>query len=204
MAAANWYAEAVVSALGGHIAIGTHVIKAALLTSSHTPALASNTLFSDVSGNEASGTNYSAGGAIVTTPALTPTAANSWGGAAAVSTVYTVGQVVRPLIANGNLYRCETAGTSGGTAPAWPTTFGATVADGSVTWTNIGTSLVQFTADATVWSNLTCANFRYITYYDSVTGYVIAEHDLGSTQNVTATNVTYTPDATGVGYAFIA
>lgn len=204
MSAANFYAQAVANAFKGNIKIGTNTIKVALLTSSHSPSLESNAQWSDVSSNEASGTNYTAGGATASSPTLTVTAAASWGTSRANSTAYTVGQVVKPSSSNGYLYRCETAGTSGSSAPTYPTVFGGTVSDGTVTWTNIGQAIIQFTAGATTWSNLTCSDFRYVVYYDSTSGYLIAEHDIGSTQNVTATNVTYTPDATGVGYAYVA
>lgn len=53
---------------------------------------------------------------------------------AAVTTAYTVGQCVKPATANGHWYVCAVAGTSGGTAPTWPTAAGATVTDGTVTW----------------------------------------------------------------------
>ena len=42
---------------------------------------------------------------------------------------------VTPITKNGRKYICTGAGTSGGTEPAWPTTIGATVADGTATWT---------------------------------------------------------------------
>ena len=42
---------------------------------------------------------------------------------------------VTPVTKNGRKYICTGAGTSGGTEPAWPTTIGATVADGTATWT---------------------------------------------------------------------
>lgn len=49
--------------------------------------------------------------------------------------VYGVGQYVRPSVFNGFVYKATVAGTTGGAEPAWPTTIGATVVDGSVTWT---------------------------------------------------------------------
>jgi hypothetical protein len=55
------------------------------------------------------------------------------------STAYLVGDRIRPnLASNGYLYQCVTAGTSGGSAPTFSTTIGATFGDGSVTWKNIG------------------------------------------------------------------
>jgi hypothetical protein len=53
------------------------------------------------------------------------------------SHAYVLGDVVVPAagLENGFRYECTTAGTSGGSAPTWPTTEGGTVADGTVTWT---------------------------------------------------------------------
>lgn len=49
---------------------------------------------------------------------------------------YTIDNWVIPSKGNnGFVYLCTTAGTAGGAEPSWPTTFGATVTDGSVTWT---------------------------------------------------------------------
>ena len=50
------------------------------------------------------------------------------------SIVYAVNAVVRPHPLNGFWYRCHVAGTSGTAQPTWPTTVGATVMDGTVTW----------------------------------------------------------------------
>lgn len=44
-------------------------------------------------------------------------------------------ETIRPVAANGCRYVCIAGGTSGGAEPAWPATVGATVADGTVTWT---------------------------------------------------------------------
>ncbi len=63
---------------------------------------------------------------------------------AKVSTAYDIGDAVTPENAggtaggNGYWYQCMVAGTSGGIAPTWPTTIGVTVADGTVTWQNMG------------------------------------------------------------------
>ena len=55
-------------------------------------------------------------------------------GAWAASTAYNAGDFRRPTTPNGYRYEVVTAGTSGASEPAWPTTVGATVTDGGVTW----------------------------------------------------------------------
>jgi len=57
------------------------------------------------------------------------------------NTAYVVGDRVTPVVANGLAYACSTAGTShASNEPAWPLVVGATVTDGSVTWTCAGTT----------------------------------------------------------------
>ena len=64
----------------------------------------------------------------------------------AASTAYTVGQTISPPSANGHIYQCTVAGTSGANPPAtWPTD-GSTFTDGGVTWQDMGT---QTTIDTT-------------------------------------------------------
>lgn len=60
----------------------------------------------------------------------------------AVATVYTLGQSVEPVVANGKRYEVTVAGTSHATTePTWPvTTIGQTVVDNTVTWTYVGNS----------------------------------------------------------------
>lgn len=52
----------------------------------------------------------------------------------AASTVYAVGELVRPTIGNGLLYRVTVAGTTDVAEPTWPTTPAGTVVDGTVTF----------------------------------------------------------------------
>lgn len=56
----------------------------------------------------------------------------------ATTTAYDLGDIVTPVVPNGYFYMPTVAGTSAGTAPTWPTTVGATVTDGTVTWKNMG------------------------------------------------------------------
>lgn len=51
------------------------------------------------------------------------------------ATSVAAGVYIRPTTANGKLYECTTAGTTGSTEPTWPTTIGNTVADGTAVWT---------------------------------------------------------------------
>lgn len=53
----------------------------------------------------------------------------------AASTAYTLGQYVLPYPNNGLIYKVTTAGTTGASLPTWPTTEGATVVNGTVTFT---------------------------------------------------------------------
>lgn len=60
-------------------------------------------------------------------------ASPAWTAATAYET--TSPHYVTPTVPNGFRYECTASGTSGGSEPAWPTTIGATVTDGTVTWT---------------------------------------------------------------------
>lgn len=53
------------------------------------------------------------------------------------STAYVIGDLVIPtnFASTNKIFRCTTAGTSGGTEPSWNTGANATTSDGGVTWT---------------------------------------------------------------------
>jgi len=66
----------------------------------------------------------------------------SGAGSRANSTVYALNAIVKGTTAAGNtkMYRCTTAGTSGGSAPTWPES--GTVADNTVVWTQTDFNLI--------------------------------------------------------------
>ena len=73
----------------------------------------------------------------------------------AATTVYVVGNLV--LDSNGNTQRCTTAGTSGGSAPAWSTVLGgASPTDGTALWTlvAIGKAAITSATGAPTWASI--------------------------------------------------
>ena len=68
---------------------------------------------------------------------------NLWEDAWAATTAYSTGKYIKPTVskANGWFYIASTGGTTGAAEPTWPTTLGATVVDGTVTWLAVNTSI---------------------------------------------------------------
>ena len=141
---------------------------------------------------EATGSGYTAGGQALTGKVLSYTAANSWTTQRANSTAYTVGDVVRPASANGYVYQCIVAGTSGGSVPTYPTVIGQTVTDGGVTWACVGRGVLVIDAADPSWTtgNPGTLSASHILFYKDTgtpaTSPVILFWDLGGTQ--TASN----------------
>ena len=108
----------------------------------------------------------------------------------ATATAYDVGDLVRPLSANGYIYRCITAGITSGSAPAWPTTKGKDVDDNTVVWENIGTSFVKWDFTDPSWTpNTTITARSAVIYRDGATpgtdDYLIAYIDFGQDESST-------------------
>lgn len=181
----------------GRINFATDTIKAMLL-SSYTVGSTQDTaqFLSDVVtagvGVEASGSGYTAGGQTLASKSVTYTAANSWSVQRANSTAYAAGDVVRPASGNGFVYQAVVGGTSGGSAPTWPTTIGQTVTDGGVTWACVGRGVLVIDAADPSWttSNPGTLSASHVLFYKDTgtpsTSPVILYWDLGGTQ--TASN----------------
>lgn len=161
-----------------------------MLLSAYTPSQ-SHQFLSDVlaAGTEASGTGYTANGAALSSVTWAKAA-----GTRANSTAYSVGQIATP--GNGHWYMVTTAGTTGGSAPTWPTTDGGTVSDGTATWTEMGrgNTLWQLKATLPDW-DATGGSLagKYIVFYDrtpstNATRPLIGYWDLNNNTTVTATN----------------
>ena len=206
----QWYASALANAFGS-VSSGnapnndflSDNIYIALVGSGYTPNLATHDFWDDVVANEISGTGYTANGALLGSKTLTITAANSFATVHATSTAYTLGRIVRPSTGNGYLYRATVAGTSGGSAPTWPTVVGQTVTDGSVTWTNVGQVIIQWDAADPSWAASTLTA-RYAVIYDrtpasDATRPLMGVIDFGSNQSTSNGTFAITFDALGFG-----
>lgn len=162
---AKWYGKAFLSVFNKEVDWGTDTIKVALTTSTYTPNADTHDYFDDVT-NEVTGTAYVAGGATLGTKTITYTAANSWATTWVTLTAYAVGAIVRPVAGNTHLYICVVSGTSAAGEPSWPTASGQTVADGTVTWGEIGSGIIQLDAADTTWTTSTITA-RYAVIYES-------------------------------------
>jgi len=74
---AKLYGKAILSAFNKEIDLDSDTIKVALLTSSYTPDQDAHDYWNDVSANEVTGTNYTAGGATLASKSLTYTAGSN-------------------------------------------------------------------------------------------------------------------------------
>lgn len=72
------------------------------------------------------------------------TATAGAGGVWVTGTAYTYGARVLPTVRNGHVYAVTTAGTSGATEPAWPTSARSSVTDGTtLIWQEAGTDSAE-------------------------------------------------------------
>lgn len=199
----GWFGNGLLRLANGNIDLDTNSLKVALIDDTYDPvANADSLILWDPAGNgtqdpkasEVSGTtNYTAGGQALTSVNVDlrqDTDMTAW----AADTTYDVGDLVRPVSANGYIYRCiASAGQSGSTEPAtWPTVKGEDEVDNNVTWENLGTSFVRFDFANPLWSSSTITGAgAAIVYVDGTAGssdYVIGYIDFGGTETSTNGN----------------
>lgn len=193
------YANVLAKAFNKEIDWNSDTIKCQLHTSSYTPNYDTHAYQSSLT-NEISGTGYTTGGKTLTSCAITlqaSSALTAW----QASTAYVVGNVRRKTTDNGHAYICVVAGTSAGTEPTWPTTPGATVTDGTVTWAEAGQDVLKLTGSIPTWTSGTFTA-RYGVILDttpgsSATNPLIACIDFGSDQSPSAGDFTITLDNDG-------
>lgn len=184
------YANTLKAILNKEVDLDSDDIRLALCSSSYTPALLTHDYWNDITNELGTASGYTANGLALTNKSLSTVAANSWTRQAATTTAYNVGEIVRPTSGNLYVYRCAVAGTSGGSAPTWPTVVGTTVTDGTVTWVCAGTAVVKFTSDPAVWTApFDAGPFKYVVMYDRTPGTDATRPLLGL--------ITYSADQTG-------
>lgn len=160
---ANAYGPFLAKVLNKEIDFDSDDIKIMLVSSAYTPDFDAHAYKSDVT-NEVSGTGYTAGGETLPSSTVAYVAADSWGTSRADSTAYPLGYIVRPATGNGSIYQAVAAGTSGGSAPSFPSGYGSTVTDGTVTWMNVGRGVVKLDADDVSWASAVITARRAVIY----------------------------------------
>lgn len=196
----SWYASGLNAFLSGTLDWDANTFKIALYTNADSPDTTTDTTYSST--NEvAAGGGYTQDSKTLTTTTVT-TVQDGSATAAAISTAYEVGDVVRPSAANGYVYRCVVAGTSSGTPPTWPTVVGQTVADGTVTWLNAGTAFIKLDAADVQWASSTITA-RYAKIYQDTTNQLVALIDFGQDESSSNGNfdIVFHPD--GIVHIFL-
>ena len=198
----QWYGPGLAKIMNKEVDIDSDNIVITLHTSSYTPDRSAHAYVSSLSNEVANGAGYTTGGKSLTSVTLGWVAAASLT-AAATSTAYVLNELRRPASANGYAYQVVTAGTSGGSAPTWPTTVGATVTDGGVTWLNVGIGYVKFDAADVSWAASTTFSWRYAVISDRTPGSaatqpLLAVLDAGSTQTNLGGSLDFTFSGVGI------
>lgn len=182
----------------GNVDFLNDTIKGALLDSNHS-FNDSHDAWDDVSTNEVSGTNYTAGGQALGSKALSivdSSAATAWQSA----TAYALGDIVRATSDNGHLFVCVDAGTSGGTEPTWVQDKMEDTTDNTVVWSEFGAAYLKVTSAQLQWASSTITARYLILYKDSgtaSTSYLLAQIDFGQNESSSSGNFTVTPPSSG-------
>lgn len=204
----NWFRQAPVKAWNQEIKFTADTIKATLHTGTMSPNQDTWAYVSDLSNELTTANGYTVGGLTLASCTCAYTAANSWSTAWAASTVYTKDFVIRPSSGNGFLYRCAVAGTSGASAPTFPTVVGTTVTDGGVTWECVGSGIIVFGATSPSWATATFGPCQYLVLSDRTPGTaatqpLIGYFWFGSDKTGQGGAFTYNFNAQGIAQIFV-
>lgn len=101
------------------------------------------------------------------------------------ATLYAVGDIVKPTIYGMHYYQCTVAGLSAGAEPNWPTSSGSTIADNTITWTEIGTTLPFIQGDNVAIGQNENAGYTFIGW--SVTDGTAALYNSADPNNANVT-----------------
>lgn len=160
--------------------------------------------WADISANDyGSATGYTAGGTALTTKTMTEVDSSTLT-ARANTTAYVEGDIRRTGTDSGRVFLCIVAGTSAGSEPGGMATlaFLASIADGGVTWVNIGAAITVYDADPVAWTGLDQTGTLGAVIYndDGANEPLLVFIDFEATE--TPTDLTVTPP--GEGYMVFA
>lgn len=170
------YRQVDLEAYTGHINLSSDPLWLVMLSPSYTPNLDTHVRYTDLTNELPTGAGYTQGGIQMSGVSIQYTTATNWSAAWSASTAHVAEDCIRPATANGYLYRCTSSGTTGATAPTWPTSVGATVADGSCTWECVGSGVTSLTASNVTWpAPFTAGPLGFIAMVDKIVnpGYLI-------------------------------
>jgi hypothetical protein len=195
------YRQAQLRAWNGQLNWQSDTIVMTQHTASYAPNLDTDAFVSNLTSEVATGAGYTQGGIILSGKTALYTPANAWGQQWQPNTPYAVGQVVRPPVGNGLVFRCVAGGSSAAFQPSWPS-LGLTVTDGTATWQAIAAGAVQLSALNAQWQSYS-GTLRYLVVSDRTQGIasaqpLIALADLGVSSTGTGGNFSVSFDPSGI------
>ncbi len=186
---ARWYANGARHFLNKDIGWNSDSFRLALHTSAYTPNVNTDEFQSVLAGEVPSAGGYVTGGELLTTLPLAVIPDTSV--SAYVNAIsYVIGDLVRPSVANGFIYRCIEAVTSRVSGePIWTTSVGRDFADDASgqQWENVGSSHVKLDGADVQWGPTTTITARYAVVYvdgpNSTGDYVVGYIDFGQDES---------------------
>lgn len=153
---AQWYPAAFGEIMNGTIDWDTDTRIAVALMESPFAYDDADDFWDDIVADEySSASGYTTLGEAITTRAITESDSSVLT-ARANTTAYVIGDIVRTATDSTRVFMCVVAGTSAGSEPGGMATLGTLreIADGTVTWVNVGRAVTILDGDAVSWTGL--------------------------------------------------